>query len=92
MLTSFSTYILLFPSIPIALFLDLMAIDMSFKLQLLAIVVANVLLCVLSDKFAEAWIVLGWTRTRNWWRGRTSSGRMRKRTGGKLYKAVERGL
>jgi hypothetical protein len=71
-----------------------MALDMSFKLQLLAIVVANALLCFLSDKFAEAWIVKGWTKARNWYRrrGGEAARQRRRQNGGKLYKAVERGL
>lgn len=50
---------MLWPSIPVSLFLDLMDLDMSFKLSLLGIVVLNALVCILSDKFAERWIVLG---------------------------------
>ncbi|KAL7416022.1 hypothetical protein BDY24DRAFT_337463 [Mrakia frigida] len=87
-LTGFSSYILLFPSIPVSLFLDLMDIDMGFKLQLLGIVAINALACVAADKFVEGWIVKGWTKTRNWWRGRSTRSR-RRTTGGKLYKAVE---
>jgi hypothetical protein len=76
----FSTYILLFPAPPIAVFLDL-----TFKLQLLGIVALNIVLCFASERYAETALVKVWVRGRNWWRGKRSRGR---RSGGKLYKSI----
>jgi hypothetical protein len=81
----FSTYILLFPAPPIAVFLDLMTLDLTFKLQLLGIVALNIVLCFASERYAETALVKVWVRGRNWWRGKRSRGR---RSGGKLYKSI----
>ena len=85
-LSAFSAYILLAPSIPVRLFLDLMALDMTFKLQLLGIVILNVALCFASEKWLEHALVKGYSRMRNWLRARRSS--RRRVAAGKLYKSI----
>ncbi|CED85070.1 ca-transporting atpase [Phaffia rhodozyma] len=86
-LSVFSTYVLLSPSLPIALFLDLMSLELSFKLQLLGIVILNVVLCLASERWAEDWIVRGWGRARGLARRLRWMGR-RRWVGGKSYKPV----
>lgn len=86
-LSAFSTYVLLAPSVPIALFLDLMTLNRTFKLQLLGIVLLNVALCLASERWAEDWIVKGWVRARGL--GRKLKWVARRRwVGGKGYKPV----
>lgn len=52
-LTSFSTYILLSPAKSIALILDIINFNFTFKLQLLAIAAVNILTSFAFEKFAE---------------------------------------
>lgn len=86
-LTGFSGYVLLFPAAPVQVFLDLMDLDMAFKLQLLGIVALNVALCFASEKWAESALVVLYSKGRNWYRARARSGK--RRNNGKLYKSID---
>lgn len=89
-LTGFSTYVLMFPAIPVQLFLDLMDLSTSFKLKLLGIVALNVVLCFASEKWAEKALVTLYAKVRNWVRNRRGAHKGKRRvTGGKLYKSID---
>lgn len=49
----FSTYILLAPSHPIALILDIIDTPTSFRLELLVIAIINILACFSFERYAE---------------------------------------
>lgn len=87
LLTAFSAYVLLIPAGPIKLFLDLMDLNMNFRLQLLGIVALNVGLCFASEKWAEKALVVVYQKARNWARDRRRHNGKR-RNNGKLYKSI----
>jgi hypothetical protein len=87
LLTAFSAYVLLIPAGPIKLFLDLMDLNMAFRLQLLGIVGLNVGFCFASEKWAEKALVVVYQKARNWARQRSRNQGKRK-VNGKLYKSI----
>jgi cation-transporting ATPase 13A2 len=87
-LTAFSTYVLIAPSQSLALVLDLMDIPMSFRLELLGIVILNTIACVCFERYAERPIARWIKRVKNWWLGRKHRER-RKTSSGKVYKTIE---
>lgn len=84
-LAGFSTYILWAPTVALQLILDLMSIDSSFKLQLTAIVILNIVLCFASERWAEGAIVNAYSKARSWLRRRSRGARHVK---GPAYKRI----
>ncbi len=88
-LTGFSLYVLLAPSQSIALILDLMSVTMRFRLELLAIVFANIVLCFSFERYAERPIARAIGHFKKWMHGRKASKNRRRITSGKMYKTIE---
>jgi hypothetical protein len=87
-LTAFSAYVLIAPTLGIALVLDLMVLSLAFRFQLLGIVIVNAIACFAFERYAERPIARMIKRVKNWWTGRKQRER-RRTTSGKVYKTIE---
>lgn len=92
-LSAFSTYVLLAPSKTVSSILDIIGLTTDFKFVLLGIVIANIGLCVMFERYAEKPLARMVGNLRKWWNG-SRSGKSRRRAAhdGKIYKTIEGNL
>ncbi|EIW73562.1 hypothetical protein TREMEDRAFT_67419 [Tremella mesenterica DSM 1558] len=86
-LGAFSTYVLLSPSTPIALILDIISLPIRFKFELLLIAAINIIACFTFERFAERPIAKVISYTRRLYR--TRRGKKRHERGEHQYKVIE---